>query len=614
MLLYISATQPVASMAHLLSHPPPKMDRRVFETILRGDVLSFLALVREDGGIINQTVPGSSNTILHLTARFGHVGLAAEILKLWPDMVAAENEKMETPLHEACREGRLEIVKLLVETDPWVVYKVNRDNESVLFVACERGKLDVVKQLLNYPWLLMLEMDGITTSLHVAALAGNTEIVKELIAARQEFAWKKDLDGHTPLHLSCSKGHFEITRELLKLDPDLSCLQDKEGRTPLHWAAIKGRINIIDEMLSLSLEPAEMVTKHGETILHLGVKNNQYELVRYLTERLDITRLVNKPDNDGNTILHLATSGKLTTMVTYLLKLGVNVNAINSKGYTALDVVETDASNSGALVILPALQEAGAKRCDQLPPFSQELHPINDKNTCIRSSSWPKRAPESPYQHHRKRQRLRREKQINLQTEGLRNARKTIIIVAVLIATVTFAAGINPPGGFNQVTGKSLVGKKTSFKVFMVCNIVALFLSLGIVIFLVSIIPFRRKTMMKLLMVTHKVMWLSTSFLAAAYIAAIWTIMPQGRGMVWVLAAVVAVGGGCTLAIFIGLGMLLAMHWLRKLEWRRRKGKNESPHSSISRVEEMQMAKRGSRESTSNSDLDSSDKGGYHLY
>ncbi|KAH7574258.1 hypothetical protein ACOSP7_008330 [Xanthoceras sorbifolium] len=600
----------------ICSHIPSSenMERRVFETILRGDVQAFLGLVREDEGVIKSTVQGSLNTILHLTARFGHVGLAAEILKSRPEMVAAENDRMETPLHEACREGRLEIVRLLLETDPWVVYKVNRDNESVLFVACERGRLDVVKQLLNYPWLLMLEMDGVTTSLHAAALAGHTEIVKELLVARQEFAWKKDLDGYTPLHLACSKGHFEIARELLKLDSDLACLQDNEGRTPLHWSAIKGRINISDEMLSLSLEPVEMVTRHGETILHLGVKNNQYELVKYLTERLDITRLVNMPDNDGNTILHLATSGKLSTMVTHLVKLGVNVNAINRKGYTALDVVEADASNSGLLLILPALQDAGAKRCDQLPPMSQELQPIPDKNSCI-PSSWPKRAPESPYQHHRNRQRRRREKQIDLQTEGLRNARKTIIIVAVLIATVTFAAGINPPGGFNEVTGKSLVGRKTSFKVFMVCNIIALFLSLGIVIFLVSIIPFRRKTMMKLLRVTHKVMWLSTSFVAAAYIAAIWTIMPHGRGMVWVLAAVVAVGGGCTLAIFIGLGMLLARHWLRKWEWRKRKAKDESPHSSISRVEELQMAKRGSRESTSNSDLDSSsDKGGYHLY
>ncbi|KAG5591599.1 hypothetical protein H5410_042113 [Solanum commersonii] len=29
---------------------------------------------------------------------------------------------------------------------------------------------------------------------------------------------------------------------------------------------------------------------------------------------------------------------------------------------------------------------------------------------------------------------------------------------------MTFAACINPPGGFNQVNGKTLLGKKTAFK------------------------------------------------------------------------------------------------------------------------------------------------------
>lgn len=131
---------------------------------------------------------------------------------------------------------------------------------------------------------------------------------------RPDFAWKKDHDGCTPLHLSCRKGHLEVTRELLRFDTDLSSLQDNDGRTPLHWAAIKGRVNIIDEILSISREPAEMITKHGETVLHLGVKNNQYDAVKYLSETLNITKLVNKPDNDGNTVLHLATAGKLSTV------------------------------------------------------------------------------------------------------------------------------------------------------------------------------------------------------------------------------------------------------------------------------------------------------------
>ncbi|XP_017982194.1 PREDICTED: ankyrin repeat-containing protein At3g12360 [Theobroma cacao] len=592
------------------------MDRLLRESVLRGDVPSFLKLIQEDEDIIKQTAPGSLKTVLHLAARFGHVELASEITKLSPEMVGAEDEKLETPLHEACREGRVEIVRLLVGTDPWVVYKVNQEEESALFVACERGQVDVVKLLLNYPSnMLMLEVDASTTSLHVAASAGHTDVAKEILKARQEFSWKKDKHGCTPLHLSCSKGHLEITRELLRLDADLSSLQDNEGRTPLHWAAVKGRVNIIDEILSISIESAEMITKHGETVLHLAVKNNQYEAVRYLVENLNITKLVNLPDNDGNTVLHIATAGKLTTMVIYLLKLGLDVNAINRKGFTALDVVESDASNSGALAIVPALLEAGAKRCDQLPPGSPETQNIQESSPRNVPSVRPKETPETPTQHQRRRHRHRhrRDKQLELQNEGLRNARNTITVVAVLIATVTFAAGINPPGGFNQITGKSIVGRQPSFKVFMACNIVALFLSLGIVIFLVSIIPFRRKSMMKLLAVTHKVMWVSTSFMAAAYIAATWTIMPRAQGSIWVLVAVVSIGGGCTMAIFMGLAVLLARHLLRKWEWRKRRAKNGSPSSSISRVEEMRIMKKGSHESTSNSDIDSSDQG-FHPY
>lgn len=151
------------------------MDRLLQETLVKGDVPHFLKLITKNPNFINQTVTGSSNTILHLAARFGHVELAAEILKLCPEMMFLENKDLETPLHEACREGQVEMMSLLLKNDPSVAYKVNFRGESALFVAAERGRVDVVKCLMEFPGLLMLEVDVLTsTSLHVAASAGHT--------------------------------------------------------------------------------------------------------------------------------------------------------------------------------------------------------------------------------------------------------------------------------------------------------------------------------------------------------------------------------------------------------------------------------------------------------
>ncbi|XP_010519891.1 PREDICTED: ankyrin repeat-containing protein NPR4-like [Tarenaya hassleriana] len=601
------------------------MDRQLQETIIKGDTEAFLSLLHQHPPeiIAAAAAPPSGNTVLHVAARLGHVALAAEILRVFPEMATAENHLLETPFHTAAREGHAELVRLLAEADPDTVVKVNGYGESAVFMAADRGRVEVVRWLLGlWPWLLTLEVDALTsttsttTSLHVAASNGHIEVVKEIIEIRPDFAHKKDKNGFTPLHLSCSKGHLEITRELLRLDSDLSTVQDDQGRTPLHWAAVKGRVAILDEILSASLESTAIRTYNGETVLHLGVKNNQYEAVKYLVEKIDVTPLMNLQDNDGNTVLHLATVAKLNTMVVYLLKLdklGLDLNVINRRGFTALDVIEADASNSGTLVILPALLETGAKRCDQLPPagspeITQEL-----LSRTVLPVHRPNGFPNSPAKNtRRKNHRMTREKHIELQNEGLRNARKTITVVAVLIATVTYSGGINPPGGFNQQTGKTLMGKKVSFKVFMVCNIIALFLSLSIVTFLVSIIPFKRRSLMKLLTITHKVMWVSMSFMAVAYIAGVWTTLPHGRGTIWVLATLVAVGGGCTVAIFAGLGVLTARHWVKKWEWRR-KVKDGSSKGSISSLGEMQTGRRGGSHESSNSDIDSSDHG-YHLY
>ncbi|KAI3743563.1 hypothetical protein L1987_61273 [Smallanthus sonchifolius] len=249
--------------------------------------------------------------------------------------------------------------------------------------------------------------------------------------------------------------------------------------------------------------------------------------------------------------------------------------------------------------------------------MSRDIQDVERPNLTIQYSRRSRKTGSSPIQqHHYRKKTHSRSKQIELQNEGLRNARNTITVVAVLIATVTFSTGINSPGGFSQETGKAIMGAKPRFKVFVVCNIMALFLSLGIVNVLVSVIPFRRKSMMKLLVATHKIMWVSTMFMAAAYIATTWTILPQGPGSRWLMIELMVIGVGCTLVVLFGLGVLLVKQWSRKQEWRRRKEKklkDGTPNTSLnSGVGEMHFVKN-SHQSSSNSDIDSSDHG-YHVY
>ena len=180
-----------------------------------------------------------------------------------------------------------------------------------LSMAAQLGDIITFKALLVEDPLI-LEKVSLTpfaeTPLHIATLAGKTEFVKEMLSQKPSFATELNQDGFSPLHIAAASGQIEIVRELLKLSPDLSLLKDKGGRTPLHYAAIRGRPFVIDELLSHCPHAVWSVTTRGETALHLAVKNNQFEALKVLVEKLDMddTDIINAKDKEGNTILQLA--------------------------------------------------------------------------------------------------------------------------------------------------------------------------------------------------------------------------------------------------------------------------------------------------------------------
>jgi ankyrin repeat protein len=75
-------------------------------------------------------------------------------------------------------------------------------------------------------------------SIHIAAIKGNVEAVKQHLSAGTDVN-TKNKEGATPLHRAAYNGHIEIAELLISKGADVNA-KDNAGGTPLHEAAIEG--------------------------------------------------------------------------------------------------------------------------------------------------------------------------------------------------------------------------------------------------------------------------------------------------------------------------------------------------------------------------------------
>ncbi|KAL9828451.1 Ankyrin repeat-containing protein ITN1 [Arabidopsis thaliana] len=456
---------------------------------------------------VKQVTGRHNDTELHLAAQRGDLAAVQQILK---DI----NSQMEGIL--SGEEFDAEVAEIRAS----IVNEVNELGETALFTAADKGHLDVVKELLKY-------------------------------SSRESIA-KKNRSGYDPLHIAAIQGHHDIwpiecnsacvcsyERPYRSCEPaliqagNLLEISRSNNKNALHLAARQGHVEVIKALLSKDPQLARRIDKKGQTALHMAVKGQSSEVVKLLLDA--DPAIVMQPDKSCNTALHVATRKKRAEIVELLLSLpDTNANTLTRDHKTALDIAEGLPLSEESSYIKECLARSGALRANELNQPRDELRSTvtQIKNDVHIQLEQTKRTNKNVHNISKELRKLHR--------EGINNATNSVTVVAVLFATVAFAAIFTVPGGDNN-DGSAVVVGRASFKIFFIFNALALFTSLAVVVVQITLVRGETKAEKRVVEVINKLMWLASMCTSVAFLASSYIVV--GRKNEWAAELVTVVGG-----------------------------------------------------------------------
>ncbi|GAA0145331.1 phosphatase modulator [Lithospermum erythrorhizon] len=463
-------------------------------------------------------------------------------------------KKGDSQLHLAARAGNLKKVKDMFcvfsnDVIREMLSKQNQEGETPLYISAENGQADIVGEFLKH---LDVESASIAANncydpCHIAVRQGHCEVLKELLQFFPNLGMTTDSSNSTALHTAAAQGHIDIVNLLLDADFNLAKIARNNGKTALHTSARMGYLEVVKSLLKKDPTIGFRTDKKGQTALHMAVKGQNVEIVLELLK--PDSSVLGLGDSKGHTALHIATTKGRIQIVQCLISLkGVDLNSVNKAGETPLDIAEKFATPE----LVSILKDAGALLSkDHLKPPSsakQLKQTVSDIRHDVESQL--KQTRQTGFKVRKIAKKVKK-----LHNSGLNNAINSSTVVAVLIATVAFAAISTVPGQYVEnkneglPLGQAHIATNTAFIMFFLFDSVALFISLAVVVVQTSIVVIEENSKKQLMFVINKLMWMACLFISVAFISLTYIVVgPHER---W-LAFFTTVLGSTIMLVTIG--------------------------------------------------------------
>ncbi|KAK1670871.1 hypothetical protein QYE76_059030 [Lolium multiflorum] len=472
------------------------MNKRLLEAAIRGDSTSMYAMAALDRSILLGKTP-QGNTCLHISSMHGHQGFCKDVVELEQSLLAAINLSGETPLtsavrygqvsvascllgsccqpafrqailqqdidgfnalHHAIRNGHKDLALELIEAEPALSQAVTKHNESPLFFAVTRKFTHIYEKLMQNPDCAYSGGQYRENCLHAAVKHGDQansgsflEIVRMIMEKRPELAREFNNDSSSPVTCAALYGKIDMLQVMLEHDSTLGYQIFSNGNSLLGAAAYRGQVAAAREILKHCPDAPYNSPNYGETFLHVAVENEHAEFVEFVLKTPLLRKVVNMQTSNGRTALHYAVNKCNPRIVVALLShedidATVQDNSGNSASWD-LSVVMENAKTLNWNEVIMLMSRA----CPQDAPILHNLQVQAKQKTTYAS---------------------RKDAKSLTQTYTTNTS-----LVAILIATITFAAAFTLPGGYSNDAGTEglpIMSKKFAFHVFLISDTLAM--------------------------------------------------------------------------------------------------------------------------------------------
>ncbi|KAL3307532.1 hypothetical protein Ciccas_013951 [Cichlidogyrus casuarinus] len=283
-------------------------------------------------------------TMLHYAASSGFDEIVRVFLHFKADMFVTD-KKNWNPLHYAIIEGHLNVVRTYVHHDRGSLHHVENTGDTCLHLACTRNNTDIFDLICNEDVSLIDKCNRLNQSpLHSAAIHNCHDIAHQLIERGANLN-PCDEKGQTPLFLAVKNNSTATIQILLQENAmidnhSLFITVEKNDLDALkillrHMEGFQTLVNKRDDM--------------GCTILHIAAQNGHRRVVKALLK--EHPELLGKHDDARNTALHTAAEAGHVSVVKCLLMEKIEFNARNRSKKSALDL----AALNGHLAIVQIL-------------------------------------------------------------------------------------------------------------------------------------------------------------------------------------------------------------------------------------------------------------------